>query len=213
MKIALKTLPLCAVALLAECASAPLNISRSSDEPKNLPAITTQTWKVGRYQIRFAAGPVRLLPEGGQRGFSTYSVFYQEQDEAPMSEVAGSAIDIELLLEPPSLDLGNSIETWVSPSERWLMIKENVPNDCAPCANFLLFERQEAKLVFTYLEMPSWQPPPKVLKGGIMPPLFAEKPVILKLTEDEVEFCFSDKKVQRLKLQEVPLLPGPVFPG
>lgn len=99
------------------------------------------------------------------------------------------------------------------PSEKWLLIKETVTNDCAPCVNFLLFERQEEGLKLSYLKMPTWQPPAKPLENGVLPPLFPEHASILKLSDEAVEFCFSDKKLQRILLRDIPRLPGPMFPG
>jgi hypothetical protein len=200
--------------LLAGC-STPESASKKSEAlPESQgEGETTRTWQIGHYQVRFAAGPIKHLTEGGQRSFSTYAVLYQEEGQIAIPEVAGSAMNIDMLIDSPSLSLSDYIGVWASPSERWLLIKEDVPNDCAPCANFVMFERLEEEFKVFYLRMPTWQPSVKPLKGGMMPPVFAEDPTILKVTENEIEYHFSDKKRQRIKIRDVPRAEGVTFPG
>ena len=174
---------------------------------------TTHSWRLGHYKIRFAAGPVRPFSEGGLKGFSTYEVFYEQEGQVTLTEVASSAMNIETLVYSPILKLTDYIGVWASPSERWLLIKEDVPNDCCPCANFVLIERFEEELKVSYLQMPTWQPPVKPIKGGGMPPIWHEDPEISRVSEDEIEFHFSDKKPQRIKIRDAPKKEGVTFPG
>lgn len=172
---------------------------------------TTRNWQLGHFQVRFAAGPVKPRSEGGQKGFSSYSLLYQ--GDLTLTEVADSAIDIEWLIDSSSTKLTDYIAVWASPSEKWLLIKEDVPSDCGPCANFVLIERLEEVLKVSYLKMPMWQPPVKPLPGGTMPLVWSEYPMILQITDEEIEYQFSNKKLQRIKIRDVPRKDGVTFPG
>jgi hypothetical protein len=203
-----------AVALLTGCAAPkPVSPQPSVEQVLQQTGETTHAWKMGRYQVRFAAGPIQYFREGGLKSFSTYSVLYQEEGRAAITEVAGSAMDIDILIHSPNLHIADCISVWTSPSEKWLLIKEDVPNDCGPCVNYILFERLAEEFKFSYLKLPTWQPPVKSLKGGVIPPVFAENPTILKLTDEEIEYHFSDKKPQRIKIRDAPKKEGVTFPG
>lgn len=106
---------LCALVMMIGCAG-PKGGGPASTDPESEANTTTQTWRKGSYQVRFAAGPVRVLPDyRGQQGFSTYSVFYDEVDKPLHTEVAGSAMDVDVLVHSPDLNLSNYIEMWVTP--------------------------------------------------------------------------------------------------
>ena len=201
------------VLLLAGCSTPKPRSEEPTQSVSETVGETTHSWKLGHYQIRFAAGPTKPLAEGGQMSFSTYSVIYQKEGEVPLTEVASSAMDIDMLVHSPRLELTDHIGVWASPLERWLLIKEDVPNDCGPCANFVLFERLDEELKVTYPRLPTWQPPVKPIKGGAIPPIWSEYPEIIKITEDEIEFQFSNKLPQSIKIRDAPKKEGVTFPG
>lgn len=176
------------------------------------PGEVTQTWRLGRYRVRFAAGPHQFSPEGDEKSFSTYSIVHQVENEPPVRQVAGSALDIDVLIDSAKFKVDELIGLWASPSERLLLLAEDVPNDGRPCSNFILFEREGEELKFSYLKMPMRTRTVKPLKEGVLPLVFAEYPTILRLTDEKIEFQFSDKKHQHIKVRDIPHVNGLMFP-
>jgi hypothetical protein len=206
--------PLLVLVLLTAGCSTPKPLKEQPQQSGNETAgETTHSWELGHYKIRFAAGPTNPLPEGGLMSFSTYSVTYHEEEAALLSVVAGSAMDIEMLVDSPMLKLKDHFGVWASPSERWLLIREGVPSDCGSCVNFLLFERLEEELRVSYLQLPTWSPPVNPVNGAKMRPYSSEYPEILKITEDEIEYQFSNKLPQSMKIRDVPTKKSVTFPG
>lgn len=200
---------------LGSC-SGPQNSSdnQTSAAPQEGSAPTTHTWQKGACQVRFAAGPQQHLPEGGQKSFSTFEIHHKKEGRALATAVTASAIGIESMVYDPRFKITDHVKIHVSPSEQRLLISENVPNDCCPCANYVLCELIGEELKTTYLEFPEWRPPvdpslPLSARG----PMFMENPTILTLGEDEVEFEFSDKKVRKVKMRDLPRLSNVKFPG
>jgi hypothetical protein len=201
------------VLLTAGCSTPKPPKEQPAQSENEMAGETTHSWELGHYKIRFAAGPTKPHPEGGLMSFSTYSVTYHEEGSALLSLVAGSAMDIEMLVDSPMLKLKDYFGIWTSPSERWLLIREDVPSDCGSCVNFVLFERFEEELRVSYLQLPTWLPPVKPGNGGRVPPYSSECPEILKITEDEIEYQFSNKLPQSIKIRDVPTKKSVTFPG
>jgi hypothetical protein len=198
---------------LTGCASPKADIDQSAQPQAAETGETTRLWQVGNFRVRFAAGPVQQSSEGGPKGFSSYSVSYQKEGEPILLEIAGSAMNLDLLVHSPSENLSNLISVWTSPSERWLLIREEVPNDWAPCVNFVLIERIEDELKVSYLKMPTWLPPLNPIKAIGRPPVWSEYPEVITITEDEIEYQFSNKLPQRTRIRDVPTMKSVTFPG
>jgi hypothetical protein len=71
----------------------------------------------------------------------------------------------------------------------------------------------EEELRVSYLQLPTWSPPVNPVNGAKMRPYSSEYPEILKITEDEIEYQFSNKLPQSMKIRDVPTKKSVTFPG
>ena len=98
------------------------------------------------------------------------------------------------------------IKFHTSGSGKTLLIVEEVPNDCAPCKNWILVRGEEESLIYDYLDLPSRQVKPT--------DDFGEYPQITKVTENEICFRYSDGKNRTMAVKElVKPEKRPTFPG
>ncbi len=102
------------------------------------------------------------------------------------------------------------IELFCSPSGKQLLIAEVMPNDAGPCTNYILIVAEGDDLKVSYLDLPLWNPPSDNLDKRA--PIWSEFPKIKNLTDEKVEFSYSDKKLRKLNLHKIPRLEGLRFP-
>lgn len=186
---------------------------KTAENPGSLRAgpdsLSTHTWHLGSYQVRFAAGPHQRMSDGATQSFSTYSVMYKKDGQAPVTEVALSGMDIENFVYDPGLKATDFAKVFVSPSEKYLLISEDVPNDGGPCSNFILFELVGEKFRTSYLKMPTQRPSAKT---GQLVMIYNTPPSIRDITDEEIKFSHFGKKAESLPIQEIPKAAGVMLP-
>lgn len=181
--------------LLPGCAT------RTADQPISS-AATTADWKVGEYTITFRAGPVQY-----PKSFSSYEISRKfESDTHPSSIAVESTISIDSFRGDYATKPSDHIKFSTSSSGKTLLIVEEVPNDCAPCRNWILVRGEEEGLIHDYLDLPS-----REVKPG---DVFEEKPTVTRVTEHEISFRYSDGVKRTVPVKS--LLKAdkrPTFPG
>lgn len=162
---------------------------------------TTHTWQAGSYEVKFAAGPLDVHDDDGHKSHSTFAVTRFREGQAPITKVATSAINMGAF-EALTFTIPDVVKVFLSPSERYLLISEDVPNETGPCSNFLLFEVVGDELRSSYLKIPRWLPP--LGSHEVRPPIENDLPTILRLTDDQIEFNYAGKHSQSLRISAIP---------
>lgn len=122
--------------------------------PTNSGKNTSASWKVAQFSVSFQAGP-HANREENHRSFSYYSIEIKAaKDTYPFSLVFESALFSDSFTSPKDLP-SDFITLFASESGHSLLIQENVPNDCAPCTNYLLVQVMEQELSYQYLDLPT----------------------------------------------------------
>ena len=88
-----------------------------------------------------------------------------------------------------------------------ILIEEDVPNDCAPCSNYLLVRPgPDGSLAGTWLRLPE---SPGRGTGGID----YEFPKVQKFDRDRITWRYSDGTTVSRRIDEIPAADRPVPPG
>jgi hypothetical protein len=196
--------------LLCGCAVSPTKADGAPIPQRDGQAPTTHEWRTGLFHVLFSAGPVEHLSDGNRRTFSTYQVRHQVEGEPATTAIAESAQDVEVFLHSPDNKFEEIIRVFSSASSRTLLIAEDVINDCCPCSNFILFKISGDEIKIAYLDMPTWTP---AVPAGMPRPIFPEYPNVRRITDEQVEFEFSNKESRRLEFRGIRKLSGVRFPG
>lgn len=161
---------------------------------------STADWKNGEYTVSFRAGPGSY-----EKSFSSYDISRKfEKDDYPKSIAVESALLLTSFLG--NSKPGDLIKLFTSSTGKTLLIEEDIPNDCAPCRNWILVRGMEGDLIYDYLNVPSRPVPPEEIMG--------EFPQIIKVTENEVTFRYSDGKKDSVMVKDVTKKEKrPTFPG
>jgi hypothetical protein len=160
-------------------------------------------WKAGEYKVVFRLGPMNLGEEG-YRSFSHYQITRKlVEHDYPITEAVESAYSNW------AFNL-NGVEKYLkiftSPSGKTLLIQERVPNDCAPCTNWILVTGRDGLLVHEYLTLPT--------RAVNAQGFYGEFPTITKVTEKEISFRYSDGHTQTVAVEDVVKKDKrPTFPG
>ena len=168
-------------------------------------------WRKGEFTITFHAGPRTFGDEklgGRKRSYSSYTISRQFPNlSGPTSIVVESAQDIEFLNDP-----AKDAQFFTSASGLTLLIAEDIPNECAPCTNYILVRVRKDhdlfELGYDYLSFPD--------RPGFPPlgPPGYETPEITKLTDAEITYRYRDGKLRtrpfiaRTKRDHSPTFPG-----
>ena len=189
------------IAFLTGCASPPDQHSA----PKN----ASSRWQKGAFSIVFQAGPVSFEED---RSFSSFEISRQfERLSVPTTIVVESPQNIDHFRWIPTSTPSGYINFFLSDSGLTMLIEETVPNECAPCTNYILVRADEKdatgrQLTSVYLSFPAG----KVSVRGTFP----DEAKITELTDTHVSYCYPDgtKKTQRFKALIKPTQ-RPRFPG
>ncbi len=183
------------------------SILLSGCSTQNSPAVasanpTTADWKIGEYSITFRAGPSE-----SQRSFSSYEVSRKFESLTYPSVIAiESAQSLERLHNNLPATPADHIKLTASSSGKTLLIVEDVPNDCAPCVNWILVRGEDDSLIYDYLVLPS-----RLIKPG---DIFEEDPTVTRVTENEISFRYSDGMRRTVPVRSViKTEKRPTFPG
>ncbi len=184
-----------ATVFLAGCAA-----RRSSVPTHTTP--TTAQWKIGEYSVVFRAGP-----RESEKSFSSYEVSRKfETLTYPSSIAVESAQSLKSFQYSPKSTPSEYIKLTSSSSGKTLLIAEEIPNDCAPCVNWILVRGEEDELVYDYLVLPSRE----TKKSDF----FGESPTVTKVTENEISFKYSDGVKRTVPVKSVVKAEKrPTFPG
>jgi hypothetical protein len=192
--------------ILAATSGCGLLVSTSSAlEPAKgvLVSSPAMEWKAGVYKVTFRGGPMANTDE--QRSFSCYEITRQMEGHTyPLTQGVESATSNHAF--PINGRTGDYIRLFTSPSGKTLLIEERVPNDCAPCTNWILVTGKGSSLVHDYLDLPT---------RAVNPADFdSEFPTITKVTEKEISFQYSDGTKRTMAVKDlVKKEKRPTFPG
>lgn len=124
--------------------------------PQTTPKNTSASWNVAEFSVSFQAGP-HANTEEKHRSFSYYRIDRKLAQFAHQSslvlESALSSNSFSSSKDKPS----DYITIYASATGNSLLIQEIVPNDCAPCTNYLLVQVIDEDLIYHYLELPTIQ--------------------------------------------------------
>lgn len=179
-----------------------------------VPSSTHFTWQLGKFTVQFDAGKVEHSDEG-TIPHSAYKVRYERPSVPSLTAIAYSAQDIETLTYEERFHLPELIRVHVSPSGKSLLIDEYVPNDGAPCRNYIHLEIREDALAFSYLLLPKQAlPSPVTSKLGtvVYAPIHQQVPSVTSLSENTVHFRYPDGIEDSLPLKDVQRASRPMFP-
>jgi len=174
--------------------------------PKAAPVVdstaTTAAWKSGEYTVSFRAGPGSY-----EKSYSHYEISRKfESDSYVSTVVAESPLMINSFRSGYYRKPEDNIQLFTSSSGKTLLIVEDVPNDCCPCRNWIIVRGVEGDLVYDYLNVPS-----REVKNSDD---FEEHPQIIKVTENEITYRYSDgKRGSSLVKDIVKKEKRPTFPG
>lgn len=186
------------VAFLTGCAA-------QLDHP-SIPENASARWKKGDFSIVFRAGP---KPFGEEKSYSSFEISRQfEGLSGPTSIVVESPQDIAYFRWSQKNKPTDFIKLMLSDSGLTLLIEEAVPNDCAPCTNYILVWADERgrQLDAEYLAFP----PGKTAPGDIFP----DQPEIAKLTDTDVTFRYRDGTIRTRSFKTLTKPDRrPAFPG
>jgi hypothetical protein len=188
----------CAVLLAQSSALEPMALKIAS-EP-------VAEWKAGEYKVVFRLGPILNHDNGErERSVSHYQVT-RKLTEHDYPVTAGVESAMSNWAFGINKELGEYLKVFTSPSGKTLLIAEQVPNDCAPCMNWILVTARDGSLVHEYLELPTRVVNPNDFDG--------EFPTITKVTEREIRFRYSDGHERTVAVKDVVKKEkGPTFPG
>ncbi len=134
-----------------------LFFSSCASIPQAAPKNTSATWKVAPFSVSFQAGP-HANTEEKHRSFSCYRI---ERKLAKFTHLSSLVLESALSSDSfssPNDKLSDFISIYASATGNSLLIQEIVPNDCAPCSNYLLVQVIDDELIYHYLELPTIQP-------------------------------------------------------
>ncbi|RYD40681.1 MAG: hypothetical protein EOP85_13855, partial [Verrucomicrobiaceae bacterium] len=133
----------------------PISMALSPVEGK-IASESVVEWKAGEYKVIF-----RLGPKDGRQG-ETEAARSCSHDELsrklpehgyPIITGVESAHDNWAFSFKDGED--EYFQIYTSPSGKTLLIAERVPNDCAPCMNWILVTGRDGMLVHEYLKLPT----------------------------------------------------------
>ena len=193
--------------ILAEMAGCCLLLAGCAVPRTILPVASTPTtaeWKAGEYSVVFHAGP---RDSSVPKSFSSYEISRKfESLTYPSSIAVESAQSLDWFRYNPKSTPVEFVKLFTSSSGKTLLIVEDVPNDCAPCENWILVRGEEDSLIYDYLVLPS-----RLVKPD---DIFEESPTVTKVTENEISFRYSDGKKRTMVVKEhVKPEKRPTFPG
>jgi len=168
------------------------------------PPNSVAQWKNGEFTVVFRAGPRTF---GEERSFSSYEVSRKiEPYSGPLSIAIESAFNISHFLWDSKSRPEKFIQTRLSPSGETLLIAEEIPNDCAPCVNFILVRTEKDGLSSEYLTLPERMVRPN--------DVFAEIPQVQSISDTSATVRYSDGVQKTLPFaQLVKKNRRPTFPG
>ena len=192
---------LAAVAFLTGCAA-------QLDHP-SIPENASARWKKGDFSVVFRAGP---KPFGEGKSYSSFEISRQFPEmSGPTTIVAESPQDIEWFRRSPKQRPSDFTKFFVSDSGMTLLIEETVPNEIAPCTNYILVRADEKdergrQLDYQYLAFPAG----KSVPGTI----WREEAEVTKLTDSDITYRYRNGRVmtQPFKALTKPEQ-RPSFPG
>ena len=199
----MKTIPFSftAITFLTGCASLP--------DQHGVPENASALWQKGAFSIVFQAGPVSF---GEDRSFSSFQISRQfEGLSVPTTIVVESPQNIDHFRWIPASKPSDYINFFLSDSGLTMLIEETVPNECAPCTNYVLVRADEKdttgrQLTSVYLSFPKG----KVSVKGTFP----DEAKVTELTDTHVSYYHPDgtRKTQPFKALIKPAQ-RPRFPG
>ena len=160
-------------------------------------------WETKNFRVHFQLGP-----RGNDgRSFSFYQIIAKSPDGLGDSLVMESAHTIRGFKCVTNNDPKDWIRIIEDPSGKALVIEEEIPNDCAPCTNYLWITLDSRGfLEGTYLLLPSES---TGNSGGID----YEYPKIHSVSGDTLKYTYKirgtvSKSIQTIKKAEHPTPPG-----
>ena len=172
------------------------------DRPRPAADVATE-WQLAGFHVRFTAGPRR--PE--ERTAAAYQITCTDAAAPGHPLVMASAHSLDRFASVTNADPREWIRLVAAPDRRSLLIEEEIPNDCGPCANHLLVRVGcDGALAGTWLRLPSRT---TGAPGGIDEDL----PRVRALDGETIVFGYSDGSTVRTSIARVPTGYGPVPPG
>ncbi len=165
---------------------------------------TTVDWQAGEYAVSFRAGPV---VDSGRKSFSFYEVKRALDDNrVPEAIVAESALSLDSFRSGYLKEAKDHIRLFTSSSGKTLLIEEEIPNDCAPCSNWIMVRGVNGELVFDYLDLPT--------HSKNADDIYADMPSITRVSEKEIGLRYPDGTRRTVAVKDVVKKEKrPTFPG
>jgi len=182
-----------AVIALASCAT--------SETPSDDSIVPVTTWQDAKNTIVLTPGPRTTDSSVGERSYSYYTVKRTTPEVYNLEQLlAESGLDDQFPNDPMEV-----ISVVHSESFNTVLITEDIPNDCCPTFNYILFRYKAGKWRSEYLAIPS--------RFGEENNKLREFPVIEKLSDSHVTFSYTDGVRKNAAIATIKRRKRPLFPG
>ena len=162
---------------------------------------TSAQWRTRNFKVTFQAGPRE------RRSFSYYHISHTSENGLERERVMESAHSPAGFQSVTNGDPKNWIRVFEDPNGKALIIEEEIPNDCAPCSNYMWVGFDgEGFITGIYLRLPS-------AITGPSEGIDYEYPKVQALQGQSLIYRYSTGKVVRSNLQEIEIADSPLPPG
>lgn len=159
-------------------------------------------WETKNFHVHFQAGPRGT--DG--KSFSFYEITHKSPDGYGDSTVMESAHTVNGFKSVTNGISKNWIRIIEDPNGKALLIEEDIPNDCAPCVNYLWVKLDGKFLEGTYLLLPTKTTGDG---GGID----YEYPKVIALEDKALKYKYSTGSIISKNIQSIEKADRPTPPG
>lgn len=164
--------------------------------------ISSSSWKSEHFNVRFIP---REITDGRERSTSRYEITPTRPGTEQL--FASSAQTISGFNTVTNPAPSNYIKVFADAHSEALIIQEVIPNDCAPCTNYIWVRpASSTKFTHSYLQLPS---------RGLDDPasIEYEMPKVVTIRKGQLTYKYSKGKHITVNLDQIPTSSEPTNPG